>query len=206
MHAAGLSCGASTSTWWRSCRHAAEAIRLSAEQRGQQLDLVLPDEQLYLSADSSRLEQVVTNLLVNSVKYTPGGGRIRCTVERRDGQAILRVSDNGIGVAPELLPHIFDMFMCAEQAVRQSEGGLGLGLTLVRNLVELHGGSIRASSKGPNQGAEFVVELPLTVADLKPLDEQTATQQPASLVPRAGGRRQSGRSAHAGGARASRRT
>ncbi|HET6879163.1 MAG TPA: ATP-binding protein [Pirellulales bacterium] len=163
-------------------RHAAEAIRLSAEQRRQQLDLVLPDKQLYLSADPSRLEQVVTNLLVNAVKYTPGGGRICCAVERRGGEAILRVSDNGMGIAPELLPHIFDMFMRAEQAVRQSEGGLGLGLTLVRNLVELHGGSIRASSKGPNQGAEFVVELPLTVVDVKPLAEQTAAQQPASLV------------------------
>lgn len=142
-------------------RQAAEAVRLLAEQRGQRLELLLPDERYLVTADPSRLEQIITNLLVNAVKYTQAGGRIACSVESSQTSARLRVSDNGIGISPDLLPHIFDMFMRAEQAARRAEGGLGLGLTLVRNLVDMHGGSITASSRGVGQGSEFVVELPL---------------------------------------------
>lgn len=147
-------------------RHAAEAVRLLAEQRAQRMELLLPDERWQVMADPTRLEQIVTNLLVNAVKYTPAGGRITCGVEQSDGRLRLRVSDNGIGISPDLLPHIFDMFMRAEQAARRAEGGLGLGLTLVRNLVEMHGGTIQAFSTGAGQGSEFVVELPLA-ADLE---------------------------------------
>jgi signal transduction histidine kinase/CheY-like chemotaxis protein len=161
-------------------RNAFEAIRLSAEQRGQQLDLVLPDEQLYVLADPLRLDQIVTNLLVNAVKYTPSNGKIVCAVERHGAQAVMRVTDNGIGIAPELLPHIFDMFMRAEQAARQSEGGLGLGLTLVRNLVELHGGTIRASSGGLDRGSEFVVALPLAAEKAESSAVQPPVEQPTA--------------------------
>lgn len=160
-------------------RQAAEPIRLLAEQRGQRLETLLPDQRRYVTADPSRLEQIITNLLVNAVKYTPAGGRIVCGVEQSDGGVRLRVSDNGIGIAPELLPHIFDMFMRAEQAARRAEGGLGLGLTLVRNLVELHGGTIKASSNGPDQGSEFIVELPLATDLAEDRSPPTAVPQPA---------------------------
>jgi signal transduction histidine kinase/ActR/RegA family two-component response regulator len=167
-------------------RHAADTIRLSAEQRGQRLELFLPERPCYLLADPSRLEQIVVNLLVNAVKYTPSGGQIVCAVEAADDRVRLRVADNGIGIAPELLPHVFDMFMRAEQAAQRSEGGLGLGLTLVRNLVEMHGWTIEAASDGPDLGSEFVVEMPLA-ADLaeegpSPADAQQPKGQARVLV------------------------
>ncbi|HVX14309.1 MAG TPA: ATP-binding protein [Pirellulales bacterium] len=161
--------------------HAANAIRPSAERRAQRLDVVVPKGSLYVSADPSRLDQIITNLLVNSVKYTGNGGKIVCSVERQAGRALLRVIDNGMGISPDLLPQIFDMFMRAEQAARQ-EGGLGLGLTLVRNLVELHGGVIRAASGGPGAGSEFSVELPLAAGEPECESERTKTgvaQSPA---------------------------
>lgn len=164
-----------------SVRQSVEAILPLAQQRGQQLDVLLPEGPLRISADPSRLEQIVINLLINAVKYTPAGGKIRCALERQDSRVLLRVRDNGIGIQPQLLPHIFDMFMRAEQAARQAEGGLGLGLTLVRNLVELHGGTIQAFSKGAEKGSEFVVELPLPAA---PPEERT----PQDTTPRSDGR------------------
>lgn len=147
-----------------SVRHSVENVRPMAQQRAQQLDLQVPDQPCWISADPSRLEQIVTNLLVNAIKYTPAGGKIVCSVERQQARVLLRVRDNGIGIPPELVPHIFDMFTRAEQAARQADGGLGLGLTLVRHLVELHEGSIRVSSDGPGKGSEFVVELPWMAA------------------------------------------
>jgi signal transduction histidine kinase/CheY-like chemotaxis protein len=161
-----------------SVRQTVEAIRPLAQQRGQRLDVLLPEESLHIWADPSRLEQIVTNLLVNAVKYTPTGGRISCALERQDSCVLLRVRDNGIGIQPQLLPHIFDMFMRAEQAARQAEGGLGLGLTLVRNLVELHGGTIQAFSAGPAKGSEFVVEFPLPAAPPEERAPQSSTSQP----------------------------
>src|SRR5487761_1432612 len=150
-----------------AARHAAAAVRPWAERRQHRLELVEPAQALHVSADPARLQQIFTNLLVNAIKYTPQGGRIVFAVESTGLEATLRVADNGIGIAPDLLPHIFDMFMRAEQAAQQSDGGLGLGLTLVRNLVELHGGSIEAASAGPGQGSVFVVRLPLVVPSAK---------------------------------------
>lgn len=163
-------------------RQAAEAVRLLAEQRGQHLQLRLPDERSYVMADPSRLEQIITNLLVNAVKYTPAGGSISCGIDAAQGRALLRVSDDGIGISPDLLPHIFDMFMRAEQAARRAEGGLGLGLTLVRNLVEIHGGTIQAFSEGTGQGSEFVVELPLAVGLYEDQSSPDTVAQPAGQM------------------------
>lgn len=179
-----------------AARQAAEAVRLLAEQRGQVMELLLPDGQrsdgqcpdgqCLVTADPSRLEQIITNLLVNAVKYTPAGGKIVCRVERCQGRVQLRVSDTGIGISSELLPHIFDMFMRAEQAARRAEGGLGLGLTLVRNLVQMHGGTIQAFSGGAGHGSEFVVELPLAAghdeAGAQPESSARASGQVRVLV------------------------
>ncbi len=104
------------------------------------------------------------NLLHNSAKYTPPGGRIELSLRREGDTAVIRVRDNGIGIAAELLPKVFDLFMQAERPVDRSDGGLGIGLTLVRQLIELHGGSVDAASEGPGRGAEFTVRLPCTAA------------------------------------------
>jgi CheY-like chemotaxis protein len=113
-----------------------------------------------VEADAARLAQVISNLLNNSAKYTEDGGSIELIVERSRKEAVLRVRDNGVGIAPEMLPHVFDMFMQAESSTNRSQGGLGIGLTLVRRLVEMHGGAIEARSAGLGKGSEFLVRLP----------------------------------------------
>jgi PAS domain S-box-containing protein len=114
--------------------------------------------------DGPRLEQVVTNLLTNAIKYTPPGGRISVQVEADGPDAVLRVSDSGIGIAPELLARIFDLFMQSERGLDRREGGLGLGLAIVRHLVKAHGGHVEAHSAGPGTGTELVVRLPLAAS------------------------------------------
>jgi CheY-like chemotaxis protein len=111
-----------------------------------------------------RLEQIVRNLLDNALKYTPAGGDVRVGLRAEDGFAVLSVRDTGEGIAAELLPRIFDLFVQQPQPLARSRGGLGLGLALVKRLVELHGGSVAAHSEGPGQGSEFTVRLPLATA------------------------------------------
>ena len=113
-----------------------------------------------VQADPTRLQQVVTNLLDNAVKYTPPDGRVDITVASEGPDAVLTVRDTGVGIRPDVLPRIFDMFVQGSDTMARSAGGLGLGLTIVKRLVALHGGSVSASSPGPNQGSEFVVRLP----------------------------------------------
>jgi PAS domain S-box-containing protein len=117
-------------------------------------------ESVIVEGDPARLEQILTNLLENALKYTPRGGQIRIEARCEDERAVLGVRDSGMGIAPELLPHIFDLFVQAEGALDRAQGGLGIGLTLVRRLAELHGGAVRVSSEGPGLGSEFVVEIP----------------------------------------------
>ena len=116
-------------------------------------------EPLRIRADSRRLEQVLVNLLTNAIKFTGEAGVVSVHLSRQDGHAVIRVADTGRGIPSDLLPRIFDRFWQAGQ-VEAQQGGLGLGLNIVRSLVELHGGSIRADSAGDNQGAEFTVRLP----------------------------------------------
>jgi signal transduction histidine kinase len=111
-------------------------------------------------ADPVRLEQVLINLLANAAKFTDPGGDIRLTARAEAGQVVLRVRDNGRGIAPELLPRVFDPFWQGPGRGEKGARGLGLGLALVKSLVELHGGSISARSEGPGTGAEFIVRLP----------------------------------------------
>jgi signal transduction histidine kinase/CheY-like chemotaxis protein len=128
--------------------------------REHELRLILPSSPLKISGDATRLTQVLGNLLINSAKYTPVGGRITLTLESTVEQVIYRVRDNGIGIDAELMPRIFDMFSQAERTLDRSEGGLGIGLAVVKGIVELHYGSVSASSDGRGKGAEFVVRLP----------------------------------------------
>jgi CheY-like chemotaxis protein len=113
-------------------------------------------------ADPTRLGQVFSNLLSNAAKYTPAGGRIWITAGRSGNQGYVRVRDNGIGIAPEALPHIFDPFFQSDRSLDRTDGGLGVGLTVVQRLIELHGGTVRAKSDGLGRGSEFEVRLPLT--------------------------------------------
>jgi signal transduction histidine kinase len=143
-------------------QHAAEGARPLAEARGQTLAVELPPEPLPLDGDATRLEQVLTNLLRNAVKLTDPQGHIEISARRQDGEAVVIVRDDGIGIAADLLPRIFDLFVQGEQGLDRTGAGLGIGLTLVRSLVEMHGGHVEARSEGPGKGSEFEVRLPLT--------------------------------------------
>ena len=140
---------------------AVEASRPLIEARRHTVETVLPDEPLHVKGDFTRLSQVVLNLLNNAAKYTPEGGHIWLMVEKSGGEALIRVRDTGIGIPADLLPKVFDLFAQGNRSLDRSEGGLGLGLTLVHHLVQMHGGSVEARSEGPGRGAEFVVRLPL---------------------------------------------
>jgi PAS domain S-box-containing protein len=139
---------------------AVETTRPVMEQKGHQLTVTLPDEPVYLEADATRIEQVLANLLHNAAKFTDPGGKIDLVVEIDGPEVVLRVRDDGQGVEPELLPRIFDLFVQEDRSLARSHGGLGIGLTLVRSLVERHAGRVEAHSAGPDRGSEFVVRLP----------------------------------------------
>ncbi|HVS02557.1 MAG TPA: ATP-binding protein [Thermoanaerobaculia bacterium] len=140
---------------------AVEGLRERFEQRRQRLEVRTTDAPLPVYGDPTRLEQILTNLLSNANKYTEAGGEVTLTLETEDGQAVVRVADSGVGMTPELAGRVFDLFMQADQALDRSQGGLGIGLTLVRQLVAMHGGEVEASSPGPGQGSTFTVRLPL---------------------------------------------
>jgi CheY-like chemotaxis protein/two-component sensor histidine kinase len=167
-------------------------------ERGHELSVSLPQTPLLVEADPTRMVQVVCNLLTNAAKYTEPGGRISVTVEREEEReergmgaaspppsalpfalpaAVVRVRDNGRGIAPELLPRIFEVFVQAQRTLDRSEGGIGVGLTLVRSLVEMHGGSVEARSEGPGKGSEFIVRLPLLIAGA-----ETQSPRPAPFL------------------------
>ena len=138
------------------------------EHRQHKLTVTVPPEPIWLFADSGRLEQVVVNLLTNAAKYTEVGGQVWVTVKLADslGQCELRVRDTGVGIAPGLLPRVFDLFTQAERSLDRSQGGLGIGLALVQRLVEMHGGTVEVTSV-LGQGSEFTVRLPLLKEDGK---------------------------------------
>lgn len=155
-------------------RDAVETVRPLCEEKDQELDVELPTAPTYVDADPVRLTQAVGNLLNNASKYTARGGRIELTVRAEDGDGVIRVRDDGIGIDAEQLPRIFDMFSQVEDPMRRSRGGLGIGLALVKNLVELHGGEVEARSAGLGRGSEFSVRLPLG----DPGDEGSARERP----------------------------
>ncbi|MHB8736701.1 MAG: PAS domain-containing hybrid sensor histidine kinase/response regulator, partial [Terriglobales bacterium] len=137
-----------------------ETAQPKIDAQGQQLILSVPSEPLRLEGDPTRLAQVVSNLLHNAAKFSERSGRIWLTAERRGTEAVLRVRDEGAGIPADMLPRIFDLFTQGDRSVERSQGGLGIGLTVVQRLVELHGGSVTAHSEAPGKGSEFVVRLP----------------------------------------------
>ncbi|MEZ4408092.1 MAG: response regulator [Polyangiales bacterium] len=141
---------------------ALETMHPTLVSRRHHVESRVSDEPLPVFGDPTRVEQVVMNLLHNAAKYTPPGGRIRVTTAREGHEAVLRVRDNGVGIPPEALSQIFDLFTQVETSLARTQGGLGIGLTLVRSLVAMHGGSIEAHSEGPDKGSEFDVRLPLS--------------------------------------------
>jgi signal transduction histidine kinase/DNA-binding response OmpR family regulator len=140
--------------------HALQTSRPLIEERHHAIDVAQPPAPVAIVVDSTRLSQIISNLLNNAAKYTPAGGRIWLSAAASGPDLTIRVRDNGIGIAPEALPHIFGMFVQLPGAATRSLGGLGIGLTLVKRLVELHGGSVSAHSEGPGRGAELTVRLP----------------------------------------------
>jgi len=140
---------------------AIETTRSVINARGHRLSVVMPEEPIRIHGDLTRLVQVFSNLLNNAAKYTPRGGQIHVTAKAVDGYMELRVRDDGVGIAPDLLPRVFDLFSQADQTIERSEGGLGVGLALVRRIVELHAGQVEAFSAGAGAGSEFVVRLPV---------------------------------------------
>ena len=140
---------------------AVDTSRPLIESARHHLSMSLPPEPLLVEADAVRLSQVFSNLINNAVRYTDPGGRIAIAARRDDGAAVVTVSDTGIGIAPEALPRVFDMFVQGDVRDRRGQSGLGIGLTLVRSLVEMHGGTVSARSAGTGRGSEFVVRLPL---------------------------------------------
>jgi signal transduction histidine kinase len=149
---------------------AVEGSRPLIEARKHTLEAMLPQDALMVEADPVRLTQVLSNLLNNAAKFTPGGGQIWLTAERAGGEAIVRVRDTGAGIPANLLSTVFELFTQVNCTAGRAEGGLGIGLTLVRRLTEMHGGTVEAFSAGPDQGSEFVVRLPL-LPDTPPRDE-----------------------------------
>lgn len=159
---------------------AVETARPLIEQRRHELTVTQPSEPIRIYADEARIEQVLVNLLNNSAKYTDEAGRIWLTVERDGERVLIRVRDTGIGISPALLPRVFDLFSQAEQSLDRSEGGLGIGLALVRRFTELHGGRVEAFS-ALGQGSEFVVELPIARDVPQPALPVSEAQQAAKL-------------------------
>ena len=143
--------------------NAVEASRPAIESENHQLTVTLPAEPVYLDADLTRLAQVLQNLLNNAAKYTAPGGKIGLHAEFDGHSVAIRVVDTGIGIPREMLPRVFDLFTQVDRSIERSSGGLGIGLTLVQRLVELHGGTVEARSEGPDKGSEFVVRLPASV-------------------------------------------
>ena len=147
---------------WR----AADDFGLMMHDRGIAFRTALRDEKLGADADATRITQVVGNLLHNAAKFTPRGGEVTLSLRAAGGEAEISVRDTGVGIDPALLPHVFEEFVQGERTLARTEGGLGLGLALVKGIAELHGGTVRAESAGKDRGAEFVVRLPLAVADV----------------------------------------
>ncbi len=141
--------------------NAIQTLESNIRQRNHRVTLSLPDAPMWLLADPGRLEQVFVNLLANASKYTDTGGELTVVGRVQDDRAMVRVRDSGIGIEAGVLPHLFDLFWQADAAAARSQSGLGIGLALVRNLVESHGGIVTAQSAGPGQGSEFTVCLPM---------------------------------------------
>ncbi|WP_051331418.1 PAS domain S-box protein [Methylocaldum szegediense] len=166
--------------------HAMETSRPLIQAQGHSLSLSLPSEPVWINGDPIRLAQVISNLLNNAAKYSEPNRQIWLTATAENGQAIIRVRDAGLGISPEVLPHIFNLFAQADRSLDRAKGGLGIGLSLVKQLVQLHGGSVDAKSEGLGKGSEFIVRLPLLsdapAATAAPRETPDSEQRPLRRV------------------------
>jgi PAS domain S-box-containing protein len=164
-------------------RRAAATIRPRMEEKKHRLVLDLAAEPLPILGDPTRVEQIIGNLLINAAKYTPQGGQISLTTYAENGETVIKVKDNGMGIAPDILPHVFDLFTQADKSLDRSQGGLGIGLSVVRKLTEMHGGTVIAESLGVGEGSEFTVRLPLSSTTLQEVQSSPAgtLEPPAPL-------------------------
>jgi PAS domain S-box-containing protein len=162
---------------------AVESSRPLIDQRQHRLTVNIPDFPIAVDADRVRLTQVFMNLLNNAAKYSPDPGHIQLNVELDGDGVVVQVKDTGIGIAPENLPHLFDLFYQVDRSYTRAEGGLGLGLTLVRRLVEMHGGKVEVRSEGVNRGSEFIVRLPVLPASAVSRNFQTESSHTDQLAP-----------------------
>jgi CheY-like chemotaxis protein/two-component sensor histidine kinase len=159
---------------------AIESIRPAADAKDIRIERVIDPDARAIQADPGRLHQIVWNLLSNAVKFTPPRGRVEVALARVETHVEIRVTDTGEGIAAEFLPHVFERFRQADASPARSHGGLGIGLSLVKQLAELHGGRVRAASSGPGKGSTFVVELPLAARSENTPVEPRATPAPAA--------------------------
>jgi PAS domain S-box-containing protein len=162
--------------------HAVETVGPLMDSRRHRLSVSMPSEAVWLEADPARLTQVLANLLNNAAKYTEPGGHVRLSAEREGSEVIVRVRDTGIGILREMLPRIFESFVQADRSIDRTQGGLGIGLTVAKSLVEMHGGKIEAHSPGVGEGSEFVVRLP-AVPEVKPLEPEAVETGQAAQIP-----------------------
>jgi signal transduction histidine kinase len=162
---------------------AIESIRHAAEAKGVVIEAATASDTSLL-CDAARMQQVIWNLLSNAIKFTPAGGRVTVQAGTRAGRLLLTVSDTGAGIAPDFLPHVFDRFRQQDGATTREQGGLGLGLSIVRHVVERHGGSVSAMSEGPGKGATFVVDVPLAPALVEAGEEVSRVAGPPGACSR----------------------
>jgi signal transduction histidine kinase len=165
--------------------HTLEVCEALVEQHDHELLVQVPQEPVYVDADRTRLAQVLCNLLSNAAKYSEQGGPIWLTAEREGNEAVIRVKDTGVGIPADMLPRVFDLFWQVDRSLEKSQGGLGVGLTIVKRLVELHGGRVEARSEGHGKGSEFVVRLPVVLSMVQENQESPGDeQQPSPAVRR----------------------
>lgn len=167
--------------------HAVDTTRPILDAQGQEIIVALPDEPLRLEADPTRLAQVIGNLLHNAAKYSNRSGRVWLSAERQGEEIVLRVKDEGVGIRSDLLPHVFDLFVQGDRSLERSQGGLGIGLTVVRKLVEMHGGTTGVHSDGPGLGSEFMVRLP-ALQERHPSGDGICSLEGSPAAPRHQGR------------------
>ncbi len=150
-------------------RRSADSVRTEAARRNIQLSISVPEHPVWITADGARIEQVIVNLLSNAIKYNNENGQIWLTLAQHGNEGVLSVRDNGVGVHGDLLPHVFDLFTQADRSLDRSQGGLGIGLSIVQRIVELHHGRVEASSGGIGKGSDFIVRLPLQSPEVDPI-------------------------------------
>jgi PAS domain S-box-containing protein len=163
---------------------AVETAQPVLDAQGQDLVMSMPEEPVFIEGDATRLAQVVANLLNNAAKYSRHAGRVWLTAGRQRGDVVLRVRDTGAGIPPALLPHVFDLFVQGDRSLERTQGGLGIGLTIVKRLVEMHGGTVEVHSEGPGKGSEFVVRLPAYASTSVPTEPEQPHEQIDGKQPR----------------------